>query len=294
MKKLLVYGRIIKDQDNTYVRQLFDSLKELSFEVYVVENYNQQLKRLLPESKFPSVSNHEEYAKENFDLVITMGGDGTILNAMTLIKNLSTPMLGINLGRLGFLANAEKSKIHQALLKVKNGNYDIEKRNMIGLKSDGNLFTSFPYALNDFTIHKRDNSAMILIHCFIDGALLNSYWADGIIVSTPTGSTGYSLSCGGPIITPNCGNFVIAPVAPHNLNARPVVVNDSSEIKFKVEGRAESFLVTLDSRNDFITDKNEITLRKSDFPACLIRLDNTSFFKTIHQKLMWGIDKRNV
>lgn len=294
MKKVLVYGRNIKDQDNTYIRQLFDSLKELSFDVFVLEPYNEQLKNLLPDISYPTINNHAQFKTEDFDLVITMGGDGTILKAMTLIQNLSTPMLGINLGRLGFLANAEKAKIHQALLKIKNGNYDIEERNMIGFKSNGDHFNDCPFALNDFTIHKRDNSSMILIHCFIDGALLNSYWADGIIVSTPTGSTGYSLSCGGPIITPNCGNLVIAPVAPHNLNARPVVINDTSEIKFKVKGRAESFLVTLDSRNDFITTNHEIILTKCDFPSRLIRLDNTSFFKTIHQKLMWGIDKRNV
>ncbi len=293
MKKLLVYGKNVKDQDSTYIRQLFGSLRDLAFEVSVYKPYYKQVKNLLPDLDFPTVSDHKEFREEKFDLVITMGGDGTILNAMTLIKDLSTPMLGINLGRLGFLANAEKAKIHQALLKIQNGNYDLEERNMIGFRSDEDHFRDCPFALNDFTILKRDNSAMILIHCYIDGALLNSYWADGIIVSTPTGSTGYSLSCGGPIITPNCGNFVIAPVAPHNLNARPVVVDDSSEISFKVEGRAESYLVTLDSRNDIITSENKITLNKCDFPARLIRLDNTSFFKTIHQKLMWGTDKRN-
>jgi NAD+ kinase len=291
--KALVYGTVVKNQDKPFIRQMISSIQELDFEVATYAPYHKQYKENDLEIGEDTISTTLELSDFNPDLVISLGGDGTILNAMTLIKDLNIPILGINLGRLGFLANAEKSKIHQSLLKVKNGDYTIEKRTMLSLISERDLFED-SFGLNDFTIHRRDNSSMILIHCYINGELLNSYWADGLIVSTPTGSTSYSLSVGGPIITPECGNFVIAPVAPHNLNARPVVVSDDVEIKLNVEGRAENFLVTLDARHNTITEDDHLILKKCPYPARLLRLDNSSFFKTIHQKLMWGIDKRNV
>lgn len=291
--KALVYGTVVKDQDKPFIKQLISSIQELDFEVGVYDKYHVQLDKNQLDLGHKTISSTTELSDFNPDFVISLGGDGTILNAMTLIKDLNIPILGINLGRLGFLANAEKAKIHQSLLKVKNGDYTIEKRTMLSLISERNLFEN-SFGLNDFTIHRRDNSSMILIHCYINGELLNSYWADGLIVSTPTGSTSYSLSVGGPIVTPDSGNFVIAPVAPHNLNARPVVVSDDVEIKLNVEGRAENFLVTLDARHNTITEEDHLILKKCAFPARLIRLDNSSFFKTIHQKLMWGIDKRNV
>lgn len=291
--KALVYGTVVKDQDKPFIKQLITSIRELDFEVATYDKYHEQLDKNKLNLGQNTISNTEDLSEFNPDFIISLGGDGTILNAMTLIKDLNIPILGINLGRLGFLANAEKAKIHQSLLKVKNGDYTIEKRTMLSLISERNLFED-SFGLNDFTIHRRDNSSMILIHCYINGELLNSYWADGLIVSTPTGSTSYSLSVGGPIVTPDSGNFVIAPVAPHNLNARPVVVSDDVEIKLNVEGRAANFLVTLDARHNTITEEDHLILKKCAFPARLIRLDNSSFFKTIHQKLMWGIDKRNV
>lgn len=291
--KALVYGTNIKDQDKPYIKQLISSLKELSIEVATYKEYHLHLVQHNLHIGDRTVNTTQELSDYNPDFIISLGGDGTILNAMTLIKDLNIPILGINLGRLGFLANAEKALIHQSLLKVINGDYHIEKRTMISLISERNLFEE-SFGLNDLTIHRRDNSSMILIHCYINGELLNSYWADGLIVSTPTGSTSYSLSVGGPIITPDSKNFVIAPVAPHNLNARPVVVSDDVEIKLNVEGRASNFLVTLDSRYTTITEDDHLILKKCPFPARLLRLDNNSFFKTIHQKLHWGIDKRNV
>lgn len=291
--KTLVYGTNIKDQDKPYIKQLIASLKELNIEVATYADYHTHFVKRNLDIGDHTVSTTAELSDYNPDFIISLGGDGTILNAMTLIKDLNIPILGINLGRLGFLANAEKAKIHQSLLKVINGDYHIEKRTMISLISERDLFED-SFGLNDLTIHRRDNSSMILIHCYINGELLNSYWADGLIVSTPTGSTSYSLSVGGPIITPDSNNFVIAPVAPHNLNARPVVVSDDVEIRLNVEGRASNFLVTLDSRYTTITEDDHLILKKCPFPARLLRLDNNSFFKTIHQKLHWGIDKRNV
>ena len=210
-----------------------------------------------------------------------------------IIRDLEIPIVGINLGRLGFLAAVERKKIKSAMQKVAEGHYTIEERSMLCLESDPQVFGQVNFALNDFTIHKRDTSSMVSIHTYINGDYLNSYWADGLIVATPTGSTGYSLSCGGPIVFPNSGNMVITPVAPHNLNVRPLVISDSSVISFSIEGRAKNFLSTLDSRYETITTKHQLAVRKSDFSTKLIILNGRSFFNTIHEKLSWGADKRN-
>jgi len=197
------------------------------------------------------------------------------------------------LGRLGFLASIEKEKIREAISLLKAGRYSLSERTLLHLESNHPLFGDIPFALNDCTLLKRDTSSMIVIHTFINGAYLNSYWADGLIISTPTGSTGYSLSCGGPIIFPNSGNFVITPVAPHNLNVRPIVISDSSVISFEVEGRAENFLCTLDARFETITSEFQLAVRKCDFDIKLIQLHGWSFMHTIREKLMWGTDTRN-
>jgi len=291
--KVFVYGRVVKEQDRLVVKQLLEVLGQHQIIGTVYKPFLESIKEQGIKTDVQGISSYQELKETKPDYVITLGGDGTILSAMTLIKDLGIPILGINLGRLGFLANAEKSKITQALLKLKNGDFKILERTMLTLRSKKDLFGDCNSALNDFTVLKRDNSSMILIHCYINGELLNSYWADGLIVSTPTGSTSYSLSVGGPIITPDSGNFVISPVAPHNLNARPVVVSDDVEIKIKVEGRSESFLVTLDSRHNTISEEDELSLSKCSYSAKLVTLSNSSFFKTIHQKLNWGMDKRN-
>ena len=224
---------------------------------------------------------------------MTLGGDGTILEAVTHVRDTEIPIVGINLGRLGFLASIEKSKIHQALQQLKKGMYQIESRSMIYLESGNTIFKEMPFALNDCTILKRDTSSMITIHTFLNGAYLNSYWADGLIIATPTGSTSYSLSCGGPIVIPSSGNFVITPVAPHNLNVRPIVVSDDSVISFEIEGRAENFLCTLDSRFETITASHQLAVRKNDFQIKIVQLNNRGFLETIREKLAWGIDTRN-
>ena len=216
-----------------------------------------------------------------------------MLQAVTHVRDSGTPILGINLGRLGFLATIEKRRIKEAVDLLRRGMFMVEERRMLYLESNLPLFGEIPFALNDFTILKRDTSSMITIHTFINGAYLNSYWADGIIVSTPTGSTGYSLSCGGPIIFPNSGNFVITPVAPHNLNVRPTVISDDAVISFEIEGRAENFLCTLDSRFETITAAHQLAVRKNDFTARVVRLQDVGFLETLRNKLNWGQDKRN-
>jgi NAD+ kinase len=224
---------------------------------------------------------------------LTLGGDGTLLNAATVVRDTNVPMMGINLGRLGFMADIEKTAISDAIMMLMKKMYHIEERSLLYLESNLPLFGETPYALNDFTILKRDTSSMITIHTYVNGSYLNSYWADGLIVATPTGSTGYSLSCGGPILFPQSNNFVITPVAPHNLNVRPLVIPDNCCISFVIEGRTENFLCTLDSRFETITDKHQIAVRKCDFTVKLIQLQGKSFQDTMRDKLNWGSDKRN-
>ena len=289
--KAFIYGQKWKDEHKQYVDLLFQKLDKEKIEFKIYDKFYSQINE--------SGYNHETIATneqlENYapNVVITLGGDGTILSAMTLIKELEIPIMGINLGRLGFLASIEQERIHEAIDLYINGKYSISKRAMIQLLSAPKIFGDTNYALNDFTILKRDNSSMIVLHTYIDGVFLNSYWADGLIVSTPTGSTGYSLSCGGPIIFPSSDNFILTPVAPHNLNVRPIVISSEHEISFKIEGRSENFLCTLDSRNELITSDYEIKLRKNPFSTQLISLEGDNFMRTIRNKLNWGLDKRN-
>lgn len=233
-----------------------------------------------------------DYLKTS-DYVITLGGDGTILKAVALIGNACTPIIGVNLGRLGFLASLDADRLAEALDELAAKNYTIEKRSMLGLHSNIPIFEDAPFALNDFTLHKRDTSSMITINTFVDGEFLTAYWADGLIVSTPTGSTGYSLSCGGPIIMPNSGNVVVTPVAPHNLNVRPIILNANSHISFEIEGRSNAFMCSLDSRFEVITKHHQLSLKKCDFSAHLIHFPWYSYLGNIRKKLAWGLDSRN-
>ena len=232
------------------------------------------------------------YLKE-VDAVITLGGDGTILHAVALIGEAQTPILGINLGRLGFLASVEQDKMKQAVQALIEEDYRVDERSMLQLESNISIFQQSPFALNDFTLHKRDTSSMITIHAYLNGDFLTSFWADGLIISTPTGSTGYSLSCGGPIVFPQSGNFVITPVAPHNLNVRPIVISDTNTLSFKIEGRARTFMCSLDSRYERITRKHELSLKKCTFKTKLIHPNTYSYTDNIRRKLTWGVDKRN-
>jgi NAD+ kinase len=216
-----------------------------------------------------------------------------LLESITHIGKNETPILGINTGRLGFLATISREETGHALAEVLKGKYALDKRALLQLQSSREIFGKLNFALNDFTIVKKDTSSMITIHTYIDGEFLNSYWADGIIVSTPTGSTGYSLSCGGPLIFPRSGNFVITPVSPHNLTVRPIVVSDSSEISFQIEGRSKKFLVSLDSRIATVDSTVKLKLTKADFNINLIQLEGHHYFKTLRQKLNWGLDIRN-
>jgi NAD+ kinase len=225
--------------------------------------------------------------------ILSLGGDGTLLETVSYVGRNLVPVLGINLGRLGFLATINQEEVSLAMNKLFEGAYQIDERAMLRLETNVSLFGQTNFALNDLTLMKKDSAAMITVHAHIDGAFLNSYWADGLIVSTPTGSTGYNLSCGGPLVFPRSGNFVLTPVSPHNLTTRPIVVPDSAVIKLEVEGRSKNYLITLDSRVATADSSLEIVVKKENFKAKLIQLEGQHYFKTLRQKLNWGFDIRN-
>ena len=229
----------------------------------------------------------------SIDCIISLGGDGTLLDTVTLVKDSGIPVLGINFGRLGFLASIGKEEIHSALNALVNRKYVLDKRTLLHLDADMPLFDDMPYALNEFTLHKKDTSPMIKIHTYLNGEFLNTYWADGLIVATPTGSTGYSLSCNGPVVFPDSASFVITPVAPHNLNIRPIIVPDNTIVSFEIEGRTDGFLCTLDSRREIVSKEIQLAVKKETFGINLIRLNENNFLQTLRNKLSWGLDKRN-
>jgi len=289
--KACIFGQKWKQKDDQHIRLLINKLDKEKITYKFFPALAKAAPFTIEHNKV--IADQESLTAYGPDLVITLGGDGTILAAITEVCTLEIPILGINLGRLGFLASIEQSRIERAIDLYIAGEYDISDRVMLQLFSKPDIFGEDNYALNDFTILKRDNSSMIVLHTYVDGEFLNSYWADGLIVSTPTGSTGYSLSCGGPIIFPTADNFILTPVAPHNLNVRPIVLSSESELTFKIEGRSENYLCTMDSRNEVITTDYELTIRKNPYKTKLIDLHEDNFMKTIRNKLNWGLDKRN-
>lgn len=292
---IAIYGRIFKKELQSPIQNLFDYLTQQEIPFYVEESYLIQCKQANVRIKENgSFDNHDSLKKLNVDFVISIGGDGTILDTLTYIKELEIPVLGINSGRLGFLAGVSLSNATKAIENLQKGHYQTDIRSLIELESNENLFEGVRYALNDFVILKKDTSSMIIIHTFINGEFLNSYWSDGLIVSTPTGSTGYSLSCGGPIVYPTSSSFAITPVAPHNLNVRPIIVSDDNILSFEIEGRASSYLISLDSRSESVTNKVQLAIKKADFKFLLVRFNDENYLKTLRSKLMWGVDNRNV
>jgi NAD+ kinase len=240
-----------------------------------------------------SVFSRYEDLDSDIDCIISLGGDGTMLDTATLVRDKQIPVMGINFGRLGFLASIGRDELTLAVDALANGRYVTEKRTLLHLEASIPLFGEAPFALNEFAIHKRDFSPMIKIHTYLNGEFLNSYWADGLIVSTPTGSTGYNMSCAGPIVFPDSASFVITPIAPHNLNVRSIVIPDNNIISFEVEGRAEEFICTMDARREIVEKDIQLAVKKEAFPLLLVVLNENSFLSTLREKLTWGFDKRN-
>ena len=289
--KIAIHGKEFNRVAAPLITRVFELLLQSNATLVVSAKFSQYLKTPLVKDRF-SVYNPGD-SLDGIQLFISIGGDGTLLESVTHIGRLQIPILGINTGRLGFLATISKDEVEEALKKALAGAYTLDQRALLKLETNKDIFGQLNFALNDFTVVKKDSSAMITIHTYIDGQFLNSYWADGIIVSTPTGSTGYSLSCGGPLIFPRSQNFVITPVSPHNLTVRPIVVSDASEITFEVEGRSRRFIVSLDSRMASVDSTVKLKVSKADFKVNLVQLEGTHYFKTLRQKLNWGLDVRN-
>jgi NAD+ kinase len=290
--KIGIHGKEFNRQLVPMMEKIFLCLEQHKADLYISTKFEKFLKASVFK-KFSWKTYKPGESLKKLNLFLSIGGDGTLLDSVTHIGNCETPILGINTGRLGFLATINKEDVESALTKVFKGAYTLDKRAVLRLESNKKLFGKLNFALNDFTLVKKDSSSMITVHTYIDGELLNSYWADGIIVSTPTGSTGYALSCGGPLVFPRSGNFVITPVSPHNLTVRPIVVADSSEISFEVEGRSKKFLISLDSRIAVVDNTIRLKVRKESFKVNLILLEGQHYFKTLRQKLNWGLDIRN-
>ena len=242
---------------------------------------------------FLGTYNSYEELKNGVDLFVSIGGDGTILDATTIIRDSEIPIIGVNTGRLGFLADIAKNEIPKTIKQLVNKRFTIDRRVMLKLETDCGIFGDLNFALNEVTISRKDTTSMITISTYINNQFLNSYWADGLIIATPTGSTGYSLSCGGPIVMPGSNNFIITPIAPHNLNVRPLVISDEYTIKVKVEGRENQFLVALDSRIESLESGVELIISKERFKTKMIETDTQDFSSTLRNKLLWGLDKRN-
>ncbi len=293
--RILLFGKRVLANDVDHLKLILSVSREIGMEIFFDANLYSQLDKIDSSlaSNYTTVSGVKEIKEKKIELLLSLGGDGTILRAVTAVMDSQIPILGINLGRLGFLASTEKSRTKEALLAVKNRELKIEQRSLLTVNADFDIFIGENIALNDFTVIKRDNSAMITIHTYIDDEYLNAIWADGLIISTPTGSTGYSLSCGGPIVFPGSGNFVITPIAPHNLTVRPIIISDDKKIKLRIEGRTDSFLCTLDSRHEIVPMSHEILVSKCNYSVNLASLSNTTFISTVSEKLNWGLDNRN-
>ncbi len=290
--KVALYGRGIKYPNfKAFYSRLIWVLDthEVAFEL--VESYGIFLKEKYGITH--TICNHDQLRLKNFDCLISLGGDGTALDTLSLVRDSGLPVMSINLGRLGFLANITMDEIEAAVQALKNGQTTLEKRTIIHVESDIDEINAFPYALNDFVIQKRDTSAMITLKTNLNGSYLNTYWADGLIVATPTGSSGYSLSCGGPFIFPGSKSFAITPIAAHNLTIRPVVIPDHSVLEIDTSGRAKKVLVTLDSRSFVVPSDSKLTIRRASFEFSMLQLQGTNYMDTIRNKLLWGADRRD-
>ncbi len=291
--KIAIYGREFGTAALPYVQQIFDTLAEYSIEIVIFDKFQQFISgKIFFPKKLEIFKNYQEL-KGQVDVLISLGGDGTMLDTVTLVRDSQIPIIGINFGRLGFLASINKSDIKPAIQSLLKREYTLDTRDLIRVDCERSLFGDENFALNDITIHRRDNSAMMIIHAYLNNEYLNSYWADGLIVATPTGSTAYSLSCGGPIVFPQSENFVITPISPHNLNVRPVIISDSNVLSFEIEGRSSKYLLSCDSRTEITDSSIKFSVRKSDFNINLIRLNNETYLSTLRNKLLWGIDSRN-
>jgi len=288
-----LYNRTFAEQDVPLLLRILKMLEDHKLQMIFYKEFYERLEPHLSLNNTPRYFTGKHDLPPHTDMLFSLGGDGTMLDAVCFVGNSNIPLIGVNLGRLGFLAAIPEEEVEGAIVSLVRGSYTLEKRTLLHLDSSIPLFNGAPFALNEFTIHRQDSSSMIKIHTYLNGEFLNTYWADGLIVATPTGSTGYSLSCGGPVVFPQTSSFVITPVAPHNLNTRPIVVPDDNVISFEIEGRSDQFLCTLDARTETIKSNVQLAVKRESFCVSLVRPDEHNFLNTLRKKLYWGIDKRN-
>jgi NAD+ kinase len=290
--KVAIYSQYPKKQSKDSLKALTKELLDFNAELFLENEFYNDIKSELSN---PSVYQTFNTLDKSFDLFVSIGGDGTILRAITFVKDLNIPIIGINTGRLGFLATIQPEDITQAILQIKNKAYTLSKRTLLSIETspENSDIKELNFALNEIAVSRKNTTSMITVETKLNGEFLTSYWSDGLIIATPTGSTGYSLSCAGPVITPDTTSFVLTPIAPHNLSARPLVIEDSTTIELKVSGRENNYLVSLDSRIATLSNNTIITIKKAPFTINMIELNSESFLTTLRKKLLWGEDKRN-
>ncbi len=291
--KAAIYSRIMEEGQQKDVQLFFDELAKQKIEPVIFQHFFEQIRPTINLPAGTQTFALSEDLTEEIEFIISLGGDGTLLDTVTLVKDKGISIMGINFGRLGFLASIGRDEVGAAVKAIAQRTYVTDKRTMIHLDANLPLFGNIPYGLNEFSLHKRDVAPMIKIHTYLNGEFLNTYWADGLIVATPTGSTGYSLSCNGPVVFPESGSFVITPVAPHNLNVRPIIVPDDNVISFEIESRSDQIICALDSRREIVSKNVQLAVKKESFDLSLVRLSENNFLQTLRNKLTWGLDKRN-
>ncbi|MDY7396258.1 NAD kinase [Aureibaculum sp. 2210JD6-5] len=293
--KVGIYGQYYKGEAISYIEILLKTLAEKNIEAFIEEDFYDLIKvNNFPEKEYQTFSSYKDL-DNSFEVMLTVGGDGTFLRAVTYVRDLDIPVLGVNIGRLGFLATVQKESIPEAINLLITKKYTINERTLLSVSSNqkNEELSEINFALNEIAVSRRNTTSMITVESYLNDEYLTSYWADGLIIATPTGSTGYSLSCGGPVITPNTRSLVLTPIAPHNLNARPLIIPENTTIKLKIISREKQALLSLDSRTTTINSNSEITIKKAKFSLKTIQLDQQTFFKTLREKLLWGEDKRN-
>jgi len=290
---IAIFGSPYPEHFSKYIQHLIKKLETEHINLIIEEDFSIFLENNIRFNNSVSTFNSYETLKNKADFLFSVGGDGTLLKAVTYVRDSGIPILGINTGRLGFISSVSADQIDEAITDILKENYKINERNLLELSTSKKLFKNKNFALNEVAVSKKDTSSMIRIDAYVDDEFLNTYWADGLVVSTPTGSTGYSLSCGGPIIMPGTNNIIITPNAPHNLNVRPIVIDGNSVVKLKVEDREQLALVSLDSRSRAFDAETELIIKKASFKTKLVQPQNNSFISTIRHKLMWGLDKRS-
>jgi NAD+ kinase len=293
--KVAIYGKYYLNSTEPIINDIFVFFSNNGVEMIIESEFLKILhEKKIIQKEYKTFTSHSEL-NSSFDMLISIGGDGTILRAAALVRNSGVPILGINAGRLGFLATVQKENIAEFMQFIIDKKYTISKRTLLSLSCSpsNDVVEEINFALNEISVSRKETTSMITIETYLNNEFLNSYWADGLIISTPTGSTGYSMSCGGPILTPNVKSFVITPIAPHNLNARPLVVPDETEIRLKISGRDNHYLVSLDSRIISVKNETLLFIKKSPFEINMVEIPNETFLKTLRNKLFWGEDRRN-